>query len=93
MGIGGVRAGSLPGLGPVPGAARRRLARLGDLRRDLLDAAITDIASGGPSEVSLRGLARRLGVSHAAPAYHFPDKRALFTALAQAVADLLAAAL
>jgi AcrR family transcriptional regulator len=54
----------------------------GDLRRDLLDAALEVIASEGPSAVSLRSLARRLGVSHAAPANHFPDKAALFTAIA-----------
>ena len=54
----------------------------GDLRRDLLDAALEVIASEGPSAVSLRSLARRLGVSHAAPANHFPDKAALFTAVA-----------
>jgi AcrR family transcriptional regulator len=54
----------------------------GDLRRDLLDAALDLIAREGPSAVSLRSLARRLGVSHAAPANHFPDKAALFTAIA-----------
>jgi AcrR family transcriptional regulator len=54
----------------------------GDLRRDLLDAALDLIAGEGPSAVSLRSLARRLGVSHAAPANHFPDKAALFTAIA-----------
>jgi AcrR family transcriptional regulator len=54
----------------------------GDLRRDLLDAALEAIAEEGPSAVSLRSLARRLGVSHAAPANHFPDKAALFTAVA-----------
>ena len=54
----------------------------GDLRRDLLDAALEVIASEGPSAVSLRSLARRLGVSHAAPANHFADKAALFTAIA-----------
>jgi len=54
----------------------------GDLRRDLLDAALEAIAEEGPSAVSLRSLARRLGVSHAAPANHFPDKAALFTAIA-----------
>ena len=54
----------------------------GDLRRDLLDAALATIAEEGPSAVSLRSLARRLGVSHAAPANHFPDKAALFTAIA-----------
>ena len=37
---------------------------------------------GRPSAVSLRSLARRLGVSHAAPANHFPDKASLFTAIA-----------
>ena len=54
----------------------------GDLRRDLLDTALEVIAGEGPSAVSLRSLARRLGVSHAAPANHFPDKAALFTAIA-----------
>ena len=54
----------------------------GDLRRDLLDAALATIAREGPSAVSLRSLARDLGVSHAAPANHFPDKAALFTAIA-----------
>jgi AcrR family transcriptional regulator len=54
----------------------------GDLRRDLLDTALELIAREGPSAVSLRALARRLGVSHAAPANHFPDKAALFTAIA-----------
>ena len=54
----------------------------GDLRRDLLDAALATIAVQGPSAVSLRSLARDLGVSHAAPANHFPDKAALFTAIA-----------
>jgi AcrR family transcriptional regulator len=54
----------------------------GDLRRDLLDAALRTIAREGPSAVSLRSLARRVGVSHAAPANHFADKAALFTAIA-----------
>ena len=54
----------------------------GDLRRDLLDTALELIAREGASAVSLRALARRLGVSHAAPANHFPDKAALFTAIA-----------
>jgi AcrR family transcriptional regulator len=54
----------------------------GDLRRDLLEEALRLIAQEGPSAVSLRSLARRLGVSHAAPANHFPDKAALFTAIA-----------
>jgi AcrR family transcriptional regulator len=65
----------------------------GDLRRDLLDTALALIAQEGPSAVSLRALARRLGVSHAAPANHFPDKAALFTAIAVEGFTLLAEAI
>jgi AcrR family transcriptional regulator len=65
----------------------------GDLRRDLLDTALALIAREGPSAVSLRALARRLGVSHAAPANHFPDKAALFTAIAVEGFSLLAEAI
>lgn len=54
----------------------------GDLRRDLLDAALALIAAGGPSGLSLRAVARKVGVSHAAPKNHFADKTAMFTALA-----------
>jgi AcrR family transcriptional regulator len=65
----------------------------GDLRRDLLDTALELVAQEGPSAVSLRSLARRLGVSHAAPANHFPDKASLFTAIAIEGFTLLAAAI
>jgi AcrR family transcriptional regulator len=65
----------------------------GDLRRDLLDTALELIGREGPSAVSLRALARRLGVSHAAPANHFPDKAALFTAIAVEGFALLAEAI
>ena len=54
----------------------------GDLPRALLDAAIQAIAEVGPAAVSLRDLARRTGVSHAAPAHHFGDKAGLLTAVA-----------
>jgi AcrR family transcriptional regulator len=54
----------------------------GDLRRALLDAAAEEIDAVGVSALSLRELARRTGVSHAAPAHHFGDKTGLFTALA-----------
>jgi AcrR family transcriptional regulator len=54
----------------------------GDLRAALLEAAAEEISAHGTAGISLRALARIAGVSHAAPAHHFGDKRGLFTALA-----------
>jgi AcrR family transcriptional regulator len=54
----------------------------GNLRRELLDTALVAIAEAGPAAFSLRDLARRAGVSHAAPAHHFGDKAGLLTAIA-----------
>lgn len=65
----------------------------GDLRRALLAAATEAIEEKGPAALSLRELARRAGVSHAAPAHHFGDKAGLLTALAAEGFELLAAAL
>ena len=62
----------------------------GDLRRALLDEALAAIESDGPGSLSLRELARRAGVSHAAPTHHFGDKAALLTAIAVEGFDLLA---
>ncbi len=65
----------------------------GDLRRAVLTAALDVIASDGPSALSLRDLARRAGVSHAAPAHHFKDRAGLLTAIAAEGFDLLGTAL
>lgn len=54
----------------------------GDLRRQVLAAAVEVIAERGVAAVSLRDLARRAGVSHAAPAHHFTNRTGLLTALA-----------
>jgi AcrR family transcriptional regulator len=54
----------------------------GNLRQVLLEEAAEAIREGGVGGLSLRDLARRAGVSHGAPARHFPDKAALLTALA-----------
>ena len=51
------------------------------------------VAERGVEGVSLRQLAREAGVSHAAPAHHFTDRRGLFTALAAEGFRLLADAL
>jgi AcrR family transcriptional regulator len=54
----------------------------GNLRQALLEEAAEVIRERGVGALSLRDLARRVGVSHGAPARHFPDKGALLTALA-----------
>jgi AcrR family transcriptional regulator len=55
----------------------------GNLRSELLDAAERTISERGVGGLSLRELARDLGVSHAAPGRHFADKQALLDGLAQ----------
>ena len=54
----------------------------GDLRPALLRAAVETITEAGAAAMSLREVARRAGVTHAAAAYHFGDKAGLFTAIA-----------
>ncbi|MBN8490221.1 MAG: TetR/AcrR family transcriptional regulator [Burkholderiales bacterium] len=54
----------------------------GDLATALLDAAQDELAEKGIEAFSLRGVAKRAGVSHAAPAHHFKDVQGLLTALA-----------
>ncbi len=53
----------------------------GNLRAALLDSAEQTLNEGG--ELSLRELARQVGVSHAAPRRHFAGKQALLDALAE----------
>ena len=65
----------------------------GNLPESLLRAAAELIEHGGPAALSLREVARRAGVSHAAPAHHFTDKAGLLTALACQGFELFAAAL
>jgi len=54
----------------------------GDLATALLDAAENELAERGIEAFSLRAVAKRAGVSHAAPAHHFKDVQGLLTALA-----------
>lgn len=54
----------------------------GDLRKALLAAAEAELQDRGIEGFSLRSVAKRAGVSHAAPAHHFKDANGLLTALA-----------
>lgn len=54
----------------------------GDLPDALRSAAVEVILDKGLGAFSLREVARRAGVSHAAPGYHFGDVRGLLTAVA-----------
>jgi AcrR family transcriptional regulator len=53
----------------------------GDLRNALIQAGLELLAEGGARELDLRKVARRAGVSHAAPYRHFADKQALIAAI------------
>ena len=55
----------------------------GDLRQALLAEGLRLVEEGGAEALALREVARAVGVSAAAVYRHFPDKRALMTALAE----------
>jgi AcrR family transcriptional regulator len=65
----------------------------GNLRPALISAAIGEIEESGPAAMSLRAVARRAGVTHAAATYHFGDRAGLLTAVAAEGYRLLAEAL
>lgn len=54
----------------------------GSLPQALTTAAFAILDTVGVEGVTIRATARAAGVSHAAPANHFPDRRALLTAVA-----------
>lgn len=56
----------------------------GNLRTALLEQAERTVRERGVQELSLRELAREVGVSHGAPRRHFSDRQALLDALAEA---------
>jgi AcrR family transcriptional regulator len=65
----------------------------GDLRRALTDAALQLVTERGPKGFTLTEVARRAGVSAAAPYRHFSDKAHLLAVVAEVGFDQLHAAL
>ncbi len=61
----------------------------GDLPCALLKAAEAELAEHGLEKFSLRAVAKRAQVSHAAPAHHFKNSQGLLTALAASAYDRL----
>ncbi|WP_306252129.1 TetR/AcrR family transcriptional regulator [Parvularcula sp. IMCC14364] len=61
----------------------------GNLREALIDRAAEVIGEKGVEGVSLRSLARDLGVSHAAPSRHFPTKADLLAAVVRKGYELM----
>jgi AcrR family transcriptional regulator len=53
----------------------------GDLRHALIQAGLELLSEGGAAALELRKVARRAGVSHAAPYRHFADKQTLVAAI------------
>jgi AcrR family transcriptional regulator len=65
-----------------PRAGSNRIYHHGDLRRALLDVALRLVEESDPGHLSLRAIARKAGVSRAAPYHHFADREALLAAVA-----------
>ena len=71
-----------------PSTARARAVLSGykpamdDLREQLVHTTVALLRTRGPTEISLREVARQLGVSSGAPYHHFEDRDALFAAVA-----------
>lgn len=63
-------------------AGEHRHYHHGDLRAAAVAAAVAEVEEVGISAASMRRIARRAGVTHAALAHHFAHKTGLFTAVA-----------
>ena len=69
--------------------AKKETYHHGDLRQTLVDTAVELISEQNMESLSLREVARRVGVSHAAPYRHFADKNALLAAVAKEGFEML----
>ncbi len=77
---------------PPPGKGGRGYHH-GDLRNGLLEAARTILEEESLAALTLRAVARKAGVSHAAPYRHFPNHEALLVELSVEGFDELRAAI
>lgn len=59
----------------------RRHRQLRELRQEIITTAVSQLESHGPSGISLRGIARALGISAPAIYTYFPSANDLFTEL------------
>lgn len=75
--------------GVVTSSARPRDA--GATRRDILDATLELFAHRGYRGTSIAAIAERVGITDAAVLYHYPNKRAIFSAVVGHFADIQAA--
>lgn len=66
-----------------PPKKKKKSYHHGDLRQSLIYAAVEIIAEREQAEFTLRELARRLNVTHAATYHHFKDKEDLLAAVAE----------
>ncbi len=60
---------------------KRKTYHHGDLKNALIEAGTEILSKEGVSGLSLRKVAQKAGVSHAAPYAHFADKQALIAAI------------
>jgi AcrR family transcriptional regulator len=76
--FGGAKDGGMP----VRRAHVKTAYHHGNLREDLVTAALQIISRKGPAALTLRAVAERLGVSQTAPYRHFASKGALLAGVA-----------
>ena len=72
---------TLSGAAPPPSGKSGRGYHHGDLRNGLLEAARAILEEESLAALTLRAVARKAGVSHAAPYRHFPNHEALLVEL------------
>ncbi|MBV7266073.1 TetR/AcrR family transcriptional regulator [Erythrobacter ani] len=62
--------------------AKKQSFHHGNLREAILEASLEILDEDGADAITIREVARRTGVSHAAPVNHFKDREALLTEVA-----------